>query len=96
MSRAREIKSLQMTEYDIAGNAIRAYYDNSNNLIFILDETINADKPNVLLVIDSFDGRKWDEVLVNDYGVDLETVRPKRDNKYQKLDIEYGGLDVYS
>ena len=65
-------------------------------MIFVLDETINADKPNVLLVIDSFDGRKWDDVLANDYNVDLETVRPKRDNKYQKLDIEYGGLDVYS
>ena len=96
MPRARENKSLSVVEYDIAGNAIRAYYDQSNKLIFVLDETIDADKPNVLLVIDSFDGRKWDDVLANDYNVDLETVRPKRDNKYQKLDIEYGGLDVYS
>lgn len=96
MSNARENKSLSVMEYDIDGNSIRAYYDKSHKLIFVLDETINADKPNVLLVIDSFDGRKWDDVLANDYGVDLETVRPKRDNKYQKLDIEYGGLDVYS
>ena len=96
MPRARENISLQSTEYDIAGNQLRAYYDKSHNLIFVLDETINADKPNVLLVIDSFDGRKWDDVLSNDYNVELETVRPKRDNKYQKLDIEYGGLDVYS
>ena len=96
MPRARENISLTSNDYDISGNAIRAYYDDSHKLIFVLDETINADKPNVLLVIDSFDGRKWDDVLANDYNVDLETVRPKRDNKYQKLDIEYGGLDVYS
>ena len=96
MPRVRENISLTPKDYDIAGNAIRAYYDNSGKLIFVLDETINADKPNVLLVIDSFDGRKWDDVLANDYNVNLETVRPKRDNKYQKLDIEYGGLDVYS
>ncbi len=96
MPRARESFSLIPTDYEIAGNTIRAYRDASHKLIFVLDETINADKPNVLLVIDSFDGRKWDDVLANDYHVDLETVRPKRDNKYQKLDIEYGGLDVYA
>ena len=96
MPRARETTPLTSINYDIAGNLIRAYYDKSHKLIFVLDETINADKPNVLLVIDSFDDRKWDDVLSNDYNVDLETVRPKRDNKYQKLDIEYGGLDVYS
>ena len=96
MPRARENFSLTPTDYEIAGNAIRAYRDASRKLVFVLDETINADKPNVLLVIDSFDGRKWDDVLANDYHVDLETVRPKRDNKYQKLDIEYGGLNVYA
>ncbi|MBO4626113.1 MAG: hypothetical protein J5679_02435 [Alphaproteobacteria bacterium] len=96
MSRARENISLTQIDYDIAGNSFRAYYDKSHNLVFVLDETITGDKPNVLLVIDSFDGRKWDDVLANDYHVDLETVRPKRDNKYQKLDIEYGGLDVYA
>ena len=95
MPRARENISLTSTDYDISGNTIRAYRDGAHKLIFVLDETINADKPNVLLVIDSFDERKWDDVLANDYNVDLETVRPKRDNKYQKLDIEYGGLDVY-
>jgi len=39
--------------------------------------------------------RKWDEILSNDYDIDLETIRPKQDNKYQKLDIEYSGLNVY-
>ena len=94
--RDRTSKKIKVVDYDIEGNLIRAYYDSARELIFVLDETINADKPNVLLVIDSFDDRKWDDVLANDYGIDLETVRPKKDNKYQKLDIEYGGLDVYS
>lgn len=98
MPRERENRSkkIKVVEYNIKGNDFRAYYDGAHELIFVLDETINADKPNVLLVIDSFDDRKWDDVLSNDYGIDLETVRPKRDNKYQKLDIEYSGLDVYS
>ncbi len=98
MPREREKNSrkIKFADYDINGNQIRAYYNGSRELIFVLDETINADKPNVLLVIDSFDDRKWDDILENDYGIDLETIRPKRDNKYQKLDIEYSGLDVYS
>ena len=98
MPREREhiSKKIKTVDYDIADNQIRAWYNSADELIFVLDETINADKPNVLLVIDSFDERKWDDVLSNDYGIDLETVRPKKDNKYQKLDIEYGGLDVYS
>jgi hypothetical protein len=98
MPREREnfSKKIKTVDYKINGNRIRAYYDSGRELIFVLDETINADKPNVLLVIDSFDDRKWDDILSNDYGIDLETVRPKKDNKYQKLDIEYSGLDVYS
>ena len=98
MPREREhtSKRIKTVDYDIDGNQIRAWYDGAGELIFVLDETINRNKPNVLLVIDSFDERKWDDVLVNDYDIDLETVRPKKDNKYQKLDIEYGGLDVYS
>lgn len=98
MPREREhtSKKIKIVDYDIADNSIRAWYNGAGELIFVLDETINVDKPNALLVIDSFDERKWDDVLSNDYGIDLETVRPKKDNKYQKLDIEYGGLDVYS
>lgn len=98
MPREREkfSKRIKSVDYDIGGNRVRAYYNSARELIFVLDETINRDKPNVLLVIDSFDERKWDDVLSNDYGIDLETIRPKKDNKYQKLDIEYGGLDVYA
>lgn len=98
MPREREkmSKKIKTVDYDIDDNLIRAWYNGAGELLFVLDETINKDKPNVLLVIDSFDERKWDDVLANDYGIDLETVRPKKDNKYQKLDIEYGGLDVYS
>ena len=43
MPRARENKTLSLVEYDIAGNAIRAYYDGSDNLIFVFDETVNSD-----------------------------------------------------
>lgn len=86
---------LHFVDYDIAGNSLRAYYDFNNRLIFVLDNTTGEYKPNVLLVIAKDSDRKWDDILANDYGVDLETVRPKKDNKYQKLDIEYDGLDIY-
>ncbi len=83
-------------QYQIGENRLIAYFDNTGRLVFVLDETVNDTKPNALLVIDSDDGRKWDDILVNDWHVDLETVRPKKDNKYQKLDIEYTGLDIYA
>lgn len=86
---------LRFKEYDIAGNLLRAYYDAGGKLIFVLDSTIDDRKPNVLLVINPVSDRKWDDILSNDYGVDLETVRPKKNNKYQKLDIEYDGLAEY-
>ncbi len=86
---------LSVQDYDVAGNAFRAYYDADKKLVFVLDFLVNDIKPNVLLVINPDDNRKWDDILENDYGVDLETVRPKKDNKYQKLDIEYTGLNLY-
>ena len=86
---------LTAIDYDIAGNSFRAYYDVDNKLVFVIDFVTSAIKPNVLLVINPDGDRKWDDILMNDYGVDLETVRPKQDNKYQKLDIEYTGLSVY-
>ena len=87
--------SLVMRSYDINGNEISAFYDSSDNLVFVLDNTIDARKPNILLVINPDADKKWDEILSGDYGVDLETIRPKQDNKYQKFDIEYSGLGVY-
>ena len=87
--------ALIMRSYNIEGNTIDAFYDSSDNLVFVLDNTINAQKPNVLLVINPHADKKWDEILSCDYGVDLETIRPKQDNKYQKFDIEYSGLGVY-
>ena len=90
-----EYGALTMRSYDIEGNAINAFYDDSDNLIFVLDNTINQNKPNVLLVINPMGDKKWDEILSGEYDVDLETIRPKQDNKYQKLDIEYSGLSVY-
>ena len=87
--------ALVMRHYNIEGNDFDAFYDSSDRLIFVMDNTINNQKPNVLLVINPSAGKKWDEILSADYGVDLETIRPKVDNKYQKFDIEYSGLPVY-
>ena len=89
------LSALTVREYDVAGNPLRAYSDATGRIVFVLDLLVNENKPNVLLVIDAVDNRKWDDILENDYGVDLETVRPKKDNKYQKLDIEYSGLSLY-
>ncbi|MBQ0013407.1 MAG: hypothetical protein KBS86_02470 [Proteobacteria bacterium] len=86
---------LKPTEYTIAGNVLRAYYDSEHKLIFVIDYTTNADKQNAMLIINDRNNRKWDDILSNDYGIDLETVRPKVDTKYQKMDIEYSGLDIY-
>ncbi len=86
---------LTRMDYTIDGNLITAYYDAAHKLVFVLDGTIDELKPNVLLVINPAGDRKWDDILANDYNVDLETVRPKKDNKYQKLDIEYSGLAAY-
>ncbi|MCQ2572040.1 MAG: hypothetical protein MJ165_03550 [Alphaproteobacteria bacterium] len=90
-----EYGTLVMRSYVIEGNEINAFYDASDDLIFVLDNTINSYKPNVLLVINPDGDKKWDEILSGEYDVDLEMIRPKQDNKYQKLDIEYSGLSVY-
>lgn len=87
--------TLRLKSYSIAGNDIRAYYDVADKLVFVIDGTVDVDKPNALLVINPVGDRKWDDILANDYGVMLEMVRPKKDNKYQKLDIDYGGLAEY-
>lgn len=86
---------LTQKEYNISGNVFRAFYDVDGKLVFVIDDTITDFKLNALLVINPVGDRKWNDILSNDYGVDLETVRPKKDNKYQKLDIEYSGLSVY-
>lgn len=86
---------LTSADFDIGGNVFRAYSDADGKLVFVIDWVVNDVKPNVLLVINPDGNRKWDDILMNDYGVDLETVRPKKDNKYQKLDIEYIGLADY-
>ncbi|HNY25332.1 MAG TPA: hypothetical protein PKJ33_02175 [Alphaproteobacteria bacterium] len=86
---------LSPKDFSISGNDFTAYYDGAEKLVFVLDKTFDDRKPNVLLIINPIGDRKWDDILANDFGVDLETIRPKVDNKYQKLDIEYSGLAVY-
>ena len=87
---------LTSRDYNIADNELRAFYDAAGRLVFVVDYEVNDKKQNVLLVINPDGDRKWDDILENTYSVDLETVRPKKDNKYQKLDIEYSGLDIYA
>ena len=87
--------SLKPSNYKINGNLLRAFYNKHGELVFVLDSTISKLKPNVLLVMNADGDRKWDDILSNDYHMDLELVRPKKDNKYQKLDVDYQGLDVY-
>jgi len=86
---------LHFVDYDIARNVFRAWFDADDKLVCVVDETVDEYKPNVLLVIKPVDDRKWDDILQNDYELDLELVRPKKDNKYQKLDVEYDGLQFY-
>ena len=95
MPSEKEKPVLKSQDYEIGGNTLRAFYDARGKLVFVLDYYTSDIKPNVLLVMTSHGDRKWDDVLANEYGVDLETVRPKKDNKYQKLDVEYDGLVVY-
>ena len=87
--------TLNFRDFVIAGNELRAWYDENGELVFVIDYEINENKQNALLIIESNGKRKWDDILENDYNVNLEDVRPKRDNKYQKLDIEYSGLGIY-
>lgn len=94
-SEKKQVSLLKSKDYKINGNLLRAFYDKQGKLVFVLDSTVDDIKPNVLLVMASRGDRKWDDVLANDYAMDLELVRPKKDNKYQKLDIEYDGLVVY-
>ncbi len=89
------LSALIPQDFNIAGNVLRAFFDTQDHLIFVLDNTVADGKTNTLLVINPVENRKWDDILSNDWGVDLETVRPKKDNKYQKLDIEYSGLAEY-
>ncbi|MDR0967974.1 MAG: hypothetical protein LBL75_04100 [Rickettsiales bacterium] len=87
--------ALVTERFDIAGNVFTGFYDGAHRLIFVLDNTRDDKIPNTLLVMESPDGRKWDDILVNDYGVDLETIRPRKNNRYEKLDIDYDGLGIY-
>ena len=92
----KDFDELVATDYQIDGNVFRAWTDNSGRLVFVVDETIDEYKPYVLLVMGLYGERKWDDVLFNDFHVNLENIRPKKENKYQKLDIEYDGLGYYS
>ena len=83
-------------QFDIDGLKIQAFYDSSHKLLFILDLTQDNILPNTMLVIDPREDRKWDDILENDFNIKPETVRPRKNHKYKKLDINYEGLNVYN
>jgi hypothetical protein len=81
--------------FQIGGNVFDACFDERGKLICVLDETLTARRPFALLVLNSADGRRWDDILVNDYHLKLSDIRPKKNNRYQKFDISYTGLRIY-
>ena len=83
-------------DFVVDGLKIRAFYDGADRLLAALDMTRDDVLQDTLLVIDDRDGRKWDDILKNDFRMDPEIVRPRANNKYQKLDIAYEGLEEYN
>ncbi|MDR2268667.1 MAG: hypothetical protein LBD94_00610 [Rickettsiales bacterium] len=88
--------TVSFENFDIDGIKLRAAYDASHRLLFVLDLTKDNILPNILLVVGDRDGRKWDDILQNDFGVNPESVRPRVNNKYQKLDIDYECINYYN
>ena len=88
--------SISFEDYELSGIKVRAAYDGAHKLLFVLDSTKDETLPNVLLVLNGVADRKWDDILENDFGIEPETIRPRINNKYQKLDVSYNGLDVYA
>ncbi|MBN2676367.1 MAG: hypothetical protein JXR30_03910 [Alphaproteobacteria bacterium] len=74
-----------------------AYFDQSEkNLLFVLDRSNDSISPNTRLILSrEDDSRSWDDILSQDYKVDLEKIRPKEGHLYQPLDIEYENLFLY-
>lgn len=89
-------KDVIYENFDIDGILIRACYDASHRLLFVLDMTQDKILPNTLLVLDNKNNRKWDDVLASDFGVDPEEVRPRDGSRYEKLDINYTALNYYN
>lgn len=83
----------------IAGDIkFSAWIDTHGHVAWALDTTRDRVLPDAMLVIDRDDNlpdRKWDDILTKDFDTDPEIVRPREDNKYQKLDISYDGLSIY-
>ncbi len=74
------------------------YYWKNDSLLFVIDKSLDEISPDFRLIINpdtENPDKKWDSILSGDYRLNLETIRPKQNNKYQKLDIEYFGLALY-
>ncbi|MDR0449009.1 MAG: hypothetical protein LBG89_00920 [Rickettsiales bacterium] len=85
-------------DFSAGGISFSAWLDTHDHAAFVLDMTRDDILPDAMVVIDqdaSNPDRKWDDILRKDFDTDPEIVRPRQDNKYQKLDILYMGLSVY-
>ncbi|MCT4552599.1 MAG: hypothetical protein N4A44_02945 [Alphaproteobacteria bacterium] len=77
-----------------------AFYLPNNKVqpIFVIDHKISDEVIDPILIInpDETDKeRKWDRLLSEKYNVNPMNVRPKKNNKYLKLDVIYKGLNLY-
>ncbi len=89
-------------EYKNERFSFKAYF-HQDKLIFVIDETQDNISPNKRLIINPLPGEevlenvttKWDVILEQVYKLDLNEIRPKKDNLFEKLDIEYNGLNIY-
>jgi hypothetical protein len=85
-------------DFSAGGLEFSAWLDTHDHAAFVLDMTRDDILPDAMFIIDpdaANPDRKWDDILRKDFETDPEIVRPRENNKYQKLDILYQGLDIY-
>jgi hypothetical protein len=89
-----------ITKQDFSAGGINfsAWVLPGGKVAFVVDDTHDDIIPDSMLVLEPDPlnpDRKWDDILRGNFDVDPEEVRPRIDNKYQKLDILYEGLEQY-
>lgn len=80
------------------------YYDNNGNPAFAIERTLDDIAPNHKIIVDAEKGEqnlqnpevKWEEILEKRYSIDINEIWPKIENKFQKIDPEYEGLNLYA
>ncbi|MCL2629485.1 MAG: hypothetical protein FWD33_02225 [Alphaproteobacteria bacterium] len=85
-------------DFSAGGIEFSAWLDTRDRAAFALDTTRDEVLPDFMIILEPdplHPDRKWDDILKKDFDTDPEIVRPREDNKYQKLDIQYSGLEYY-